>query len=133
MFESVQGISGHNNKPSSTVYKQLYVSTLATKKAREGALQIMVEESSFLKDHTFHQAVLLAVTYDRNKNQILLSFAIVVFYTEDNWLWLKHQLEQFFQGPMSSLQTPLRGLRVGRSKIVSGILDDFFKMIEATI
>ena len=98
LFRSVQGISGHNNKPSSTVYKQLYVSTLATKKAREGALQIMVEESSFLKDHTFHQAVLLAVTYDRNKNQILLSFAIVVFYTEDNWLWLKHQLEQFFPG-----------------------------------
>jgi hypothetical protein len=47
LFESVWVISGHNNKSSSTVYKQLHVPFLATKKAREGALQIMVVERTF--------------------------------------------------------------------------------------
>ena len=69
------------------------MSSLATKKAREGALQIMVVESSFLKEHTFDQAVLLAVTYDRNNNQTLLSYAIVTSDAENKWVWFRCQLE----------------------------------------
>jgi hypothetical protein len=38
MFESVQGISGHNNKPGLTVFKQLSVVSSATKNAWDGAL-----------------------------------------------------------------------------------------------
>jgi hypothetical protein len=47
MFERVQGISGHTNKPGVTIFKQLYVGSSATKKAWEGNLQIMVEDSTF--------------------------------------------------------------------------------------
>ena len=83
MFESVQGISRQNNKPGLTVFKWFYVASSATKKAWEGALQIMVVDGTFLKGHIFDQVVLLAVTYDSNNNQILLFYAIVTFETED--------------------------------------------------
>ena len=86
MYESVQVISGHNNKPDSQVFKQLYVASSATKKAWEGALQIMVVDGTFLKGQIFDQGVLLAVTYDGNKNQVLLSYAVVTSETEDNWV-----------------------------------------------
>ena len=76
MFESVQGISGHNNKPGLTVFKQLYVASSATKQAWDSALQIVVVDGTFLKVHIFDQVVLLAVTYDFNNNQILLSYAM---------------------------------------------------------
>ena len=49
MFESVQDISGHNNKPGLAVFKQLYVAFSATKKAWDSALQIMVVDRTFLK------------------------------------------------------------------------------------
>ena len=71
MFESVQGISGHNNKPGLTIFKWLYVASSATKKAWDSALQMVVADGTFLKGHIFDQVVLLAVTYDGNNNQIL--------------------------------------------------------------
>ena len=70
----------------------------ATKKAWEGALQTMVADGSFLKGHIFDQVVLLAITYENNKNQILFSFVVVTSETEDNWMWLRHQLEQNIPG-----------------------------------
>ena len=51
----------------------------ATKKAWDGALQIMVVDRTFLKGDIFDQVVLLAVTYDSNNNQILMSYAIVIY------------------------------------------------------
>ena len=98
MFQSVQGISGHNNKPGLTVFKRLYVASSATKNAWDGALQIMVVDGTFLKGHIFDQVVLLAVTYDGNNNQILLPYANVTSETEDNWVWFRRQLEQDFPG-----------------------------------
>ena len=86
IFESVQGISGHNNKPGSTVFKRPFVAPSATKKAWEGTLKILVVDGAFLKGHIFDQVVLLAVTYDGNNNQILLSYALVTSETEDNWV-----------------------------------------------
>ena len=70
----------------------------AEKKAWEGALQIMIVDGTFLKGHIFDQVVLLAVTYDSNNNQYLLSYAVVTSETEDNWVWFSHQLEQDFPG-----------------------------------
>jgi hypothetical protein len=98
MFESVKCISGHNNKPGMTVFKQLYVGSSATKKAWEGALQTIVIEETFLEGHIIDQVVLLADTYDSNNNQILLSYAIMTSETEDTWVWLRHELEQDFSG-----------------------------------
>ena len=68
MFESVQGISGHTNKPGLTVVKWLCVESSATKKAWDGILQIMVVDRTFLKGHIFDQVILCAVTYGRNNN-----------------------------------------------------------------
>ena len=59
------------------------MASLATKKAWDGALQIMVVDRTFLKGHIFDQVVLLAVTYDSNNNQILLLYATVTLETED--------------------------------------------------
>jgi hypothetical protein len=87
-----------NNKPGLTVFKQLYVASSATKKAWDGALQIMVVDRTFLKGHIFDQVVLFAVTYDGNNNQILLPYAIVTSETEDNRVWFRRQLEQDFPG-----------------------------------
>jgi hypothetical protein len=98
MFESVQGISGHNNKSGLATFKQLYVASSATKKAWEGDLQIMDVDSTFLKGHIFDPVVQLVANNDSNNNQILLSYAIVTFETEDNWVWFRHQLEQDFPG-----------------------------------
>ena len=47
MFELVQGISGHKDKPGLTPFKKLYVASSARKKAWEGALQIMTEGRTF--------------------------------------------------------------------------------------
>jgi hypothetical protein len=63
MFESFQGISGHNNKPGLAVFKRLHVTSLATKKARESVLHIMVVDNTFWKGHIFDQVVLLVITY----------------------------------------------------------------------
>ena len=123
MFESVQGISGHNNKPYSQVFKQLYVVSSATKKAWEGALQIMVVEGTFLKGHIFDQVVLLAVTYDGNNNQVLLSYAVVTSETEDNWVCLVVSWSKTSQGHMSLLQTTLRALRFTGSSVVTEALE----------
>jgi hypothetical protein len=98
MFESVQDISGYNNKPGLTAFRQLYVTFSVTKKAWEGVPKIMVVDRTFLKCHIFDQVVLLAVTYDGNNNQILLLYAIVTSETEDNWVWFRHKLEQDFPG-----------------------------------
>ena len=68
MSEGVQGISGNNYIPDSHFFKQLSVALLATKKARESALQTMVVDSTFLKGHIFDQVVLLPITYDSNNN-----------------------------------------------------------------
>ena len=74
------------------------MASLASKKAWDGALQIMVVDGTFLKGHIFDQVVLLAVTYDGNNNQILLLYAIVTSETKDNWVWFRCQLEQDFPG-----------------------------------
>ena len=65
---------------------QLYVASLATKTTWEGALQIMIRDWYFLKGFFIEKVVLLAVTYDSSKNQILLPFAIVTSETDDYWL-----------------------------------------------
>jgi hypothetical protein len=52
----------------------------------------------FFKGNIFDQVVLLAVSYDKNNNQILFSFVVVTSETEDNWMWLRHQLEQDIPG-----------------------------------
>ena len=49
MFESVQGISGHNNKPDLTDFKQLYVVFSATKQAWKGALQLMIADTTYFE------------------------------------------------------------------------------------
>ena len=123
MFEIVQGISGHTNKPGLTVVKWLCVESSATKKAWDGAMQIMVVDRTFLKGHIFDQVVLLAVTCDSNNNQILLLYTTVTSEIEDTWVWFRHQLEQSFQGLMSLLQITQRWLRVISSKMIFEILD----------
>ena len=40
----------------------------------------------FLKGHIFDLVVFLAVTYDSNNNQYLLSYAVETFESEDNWV-----------------------------------------------
>ena len=74
IFESVQSILGYKNSVVLTVYKRLYMVSSATKKAWEGALQIMMADSTFLKGQIFDQVVLHAVTYDNNNksNSIVL-------------------------------------------------------------
>ena len=62
-------------------------------KAWEGALQIMLADRTFLKCHIFDQVVPLAVNYDSNKNQILLSYTIETLETDNNWVRCRHQLE----------------------------------------
>ena len=86
MFESVQGNLEHKNKPGLTTFKQLYVASSARRKAWEGDLQIMEVDSTFLKGHIFDPFIQLVANYDSNNNQILLSYAIVTFETEDNWV-----------------------------------------------
>ena len=98
MFESVQGNLEHNNKPGLTTFKQLYVASSSTKKAWEGDLQIIDVDSTFLKGHIFNPVIQLVANYDSNNNQILLSYAIVTFESEDNWVWFRYQLEQYFPG-----------------------------------
>jgi hypothetical protein len=49
MFESVQGVSGPNNRPDLTDFKQLYVASSSTKKAWKGALQIMIVDKNFFE------------------------------------------------------------------------------------
>ena len=93
MFESFQGVLGQNNKTGLTVFKQLHVASTATMKAWEGALQIIVIGRTFLKGNIFDQVVLLAITYDSNNDQILLTYAIVTSETKDNWVWFRHELE----------------------------------------
>ena len=58
----------------------------------------MVEDSIFLTGHIIDQVVLVTITYDRNNNQILLSYATVTCETEDTWVWFGHQQEQDFPG-----------------------------------
>jgi hypothetical protein len=60
------------------------MASLATEGAWEGALQILIVDWTSLKGHISDQVDLLAVTYDRNNNQILLSYAIVTSDAEDN-------------------------------------------------
>ena len=55
----------------------------ATKKAWDD-LKSMLVEGTFLKGYTFDQVVLLAVTCERNNNQIVLSYAIVTSETDDD-------------------------------------------------
>ena len=66
------------------------MATSATKKAWEGALQIMVADRTIFKGHIFDQFVLLAVTYDGNNNEIVLSYKVVTSGTEDNCVRFKH-------------------------------------------
>ena len=49
MFEIVQGISGPNNRPGLTDFKQLYVASSATKQAWKGALQIMIVDTTYFE------------------------------------------------------------------------------------
>jgi hypothetical protein len=70
----------------------------ATKKEWDGSLQIMVADGTLLKGHIFDQVILTSVTYDGNKNQIILSYAVVAFKTDGNWEWFRCQLEQDFSG-----------------------------------
>ena len=58
----------------------------------------IVVDRTFFKGHIFDQVFLLAVTYDGNNTQILLSYAIVTSETEGNWVWFRCQLEQDFTG-----------------------------------
>ena len=59
---------------------------------------IMVRDGTYLKDYTFVQVVLLAVTHNSNDNKITLFYAVVLFKAEDNCMWFWHQLEQDFPG-----------------------------------
>lgn len=52
----------------------------------------------FSEGHIFDQVVLLAVMYDSNNNQIILSYVVVTSETEGNWVWFRHQLVQDFSG-----------------------------------
>ena len=74
---------------------------LATKKAWEDDLKSMLVEGNFLKGHNFDQVFLLAVTYERNNNLIVFSYAIVTFETDDKLVWFRHQLEQDFHSLVS--------------------------------
>lgn len=70
----------------------------ATEKAWDGALKIMVADGTFLRGHIFDQVILTAITYDGNNIQVILSYAVVTFKTDDNWVWFRCQLEQDFSG-----------------------------------
>ena len=85
----------------------------------------MVVDRTFLKGHIFVQIFLLAVTYDSNNNQILLSYATVTSKTEDNWMWFIRQLEIDFPGSYVLVADYTRGLRVINSKVISEILDAY--------
>ena len=74
---------------------------LATKKAWEDDLKSMLVEGNFLKGHNFDQVLLLAITYERNKNLIVFSYVIVTFETDDKLVWFRHQLEQDFHSLVS--------------------------------
>ena len=123
MFESVQGNLEHNNKPGLTTFKQLYVASSSTKKAWEGDLQIIDVDSTFLKGHIFNPVIQLVANYDSNNNQILLSYAIVTFESEDNWVWFRYQLEQYFPGSYVLVTVYTKGLRVSNLKVITEILD----------
>ena len=43
----------------------------------------------FSEGHIFDQVVLLAVMYDSNNNQIILSYVVVTSETEGNWVWFR--------------------------------------------
>ena len=58
MFKSVQYLSGHNNKPSSVVLKQIYVVSTVTKTIWGGAWQIIGSYWHFLKGHIFDKIFL---------------------------------------------------------------------------
>ena len=50
----------------------------------------MVADRTIFKGHIFDQFVLLAVTYDGNNNEIVLSYKVVTSGTEDNCVRFKH-------------------------------------------
>jgi hypothetical protein len=75
------------------------VASSATKTVWDGDLQIIVVDQNVSKGHIFDQAVLFAITCDSNNHLIILSYAIVTFETEDNWVWFRHQLKQDFPLP----------------------------------
>ena len=86
------------------------MASLATKYAWEGALQIMVIDGTFLKGHIFDQVVLLAVTYNSNNNQIIVSCAIVTSETDGNWVWYRPQLEKDLLGPSILIADNTKGI-----------------------
>jgi hypothetical protein len=71
----------------------------------------------------FDQVVLLSVIYDVNNKQILLSYAIVISETEDNWVWFDISWSNTSLGLVSLLQITLLGLIFSSAKVISEILD----------
>ena len=86
----------------------------------------MLVEGNFLKGHNFDQVLLLAITYERNKNLIVFSYVIVTFETDDKLVWFRHQLEQDFHSLVSLLLTTPRGLLFISSKVILELLDACF-------
>lgn len=77
MFGSVQGVSGHINKPRTTVFSQLNVKSSASMQTWEGDLQEMALDETILEDHFFDQFPVIAVPSDDNNNHIIFSYAVV--------------------------------------------------------
>ena len=72
-----------NNTPDLSIVRSLFVASSAAKKTQKGALQGRVLGRFFLKGCIFDQVVVVTVTYDCNKCQILLSCAVVTSKTEN--------------------------------------------------
>jgi hypothetical protein len=66
----------------------------------------------FFKCHIFDQVVPLAVIYDSNNNQILLSDAIETSETYNNWVQFRHQLKLDAPGSYVLVTDYFKGIRI---------------------
>jgi hypothetical protein len=67
-------------------------------------------KQDFLNGHIFDQAVLHAVTYDGSNNLILLTYAVVISETKNNWVWFRCQLDQDFPGLYDIFADYIKGI-----------------------
>ena len=123
MFKSVQGILEHNNNPGLTVIKQFYVAFSATKKAWEGALQIMVVDGTFQMVPPLIKVSCLLPPMTETTIRLYCPMEIVKPETEDSWVWFRCSWSRIFHSPMFILWTTERALRVTSSMVISEIPD----------
>lgn len=85
-------------------FTRCYVSFSFAKYAwNVGSTRVITIDGTFTTSHVFNHVILLAVTYDRNNQMLLLAYAICNVENESNWTWFGEQLARDFEGATAFL------------------------------